>query len=141
MNYLFSMLLVLLLVPQQQQLPDEFLRLPEEVRAQATVIVTGTYYQGRGPCMFLADGTRRWAITSHFTVKDVFRGDVGGKAVYVKWRPWKPEDRRPKLKVDHKYLVLLRPTEESLKLIKAGEHVPFWDAIEDEEIIAIVELK
>jgi hypothetical protein len=28
-----------------------------------------------------------------------------------------------------------------MKLIEAGGHVPFWDALSDEEIIAIVELK
>ena len=42
---------------------------------------------------------------------------------------------------DRKYLALLRPSEESMKAIRAGEYVPVWDALADEEIIAIVELK
>lgn len=33
------------------------------------------------------------------------------------------------------------PNEESMKAIKAGEYVPAWDALYDEEIIAVVALK
>ena len=42
---------------------------------------------------------------------------------------------------DHKYLALLRPSEESMKAIRAGEYGPVRDALGDEEIIAIIELK
>ena len=50
-------------------------------------------------------------------------------------------DVRAELKDGREYLVLLRPSEESMKPIKAGEYVPAWDALDDEEIVAIVELK
>jgi len=50
-------------------------------------------------------------------------------------------DVRAELKDGREYLVLLRPSEESMKAIKAGEYVPAWDALDDEEIVAIVELK
>ena len=46
-----------------------------------------------------------------------------------------------KLTVGRDYLILLRPNEASMKVIKAGEYVPVWDALRGEEIIAIVKLK
>jgi hypothetical protein len=45
------------------------------------------------------------------------------------------------LEAGHDYLVLLQPNEESMKVIKAGEYVPAWDALQSDEILAIVELK
>ena len=47
----------------------------------------------------------------------------------------------PKLEVGRKYLVLLQPGNESQKTLERGEHVPAWDGIGDEEIIAIVPLE
>ena len=141
MKYLLSMAL-LLLAPQNQHLPDAFYQLPEQVREKATLIVIGTYAEGRSPCIFMADGSRVWALESWFRVTKVYRGQVGGTSVYIKSRRLpKPKDVSEKLEVGHKYLVLLRPSDESMKLIKAGGYVPFWDALGDEEIIAIVELK
>ena len=141
MKYLLSMAL-LLLAPQNQHLPDAFYQLPEQVREKATLIVTGTYAEGRSPCIFMPDGSRRWALESWFHVTKVYRGKVGGKSIYLKSRRLpKTEDVSEKLEVGHKYLVLLRPSDESMKLIKAGGYVPFWDALRDEEIITIVELK
>lgn len=140
MKYLLAM--TLLLAPQNQHLPDAFYQLPEQVREKATLIVAGTYTEGRSPCIFMPDGSRRWALESWFQVTKVYRGEVGGKSVYIKSRrPPKTEDVSEKLEVGHKYLVLLRPSDESMKLIEEGEYVPFWDALSDEEIITIVELK
>lgn len=143
MNYLISLAtLLLMLVPQSQKLPEEFYRIPERVRAEATVIIAGTYAEGRSPCIFMPDGSRRWALESRFQVTKVYRGEVGGKSIYTQSRRLpKTEGVSAELEVGHKYLVLLRPGDESTKLIKAGGHVPFWDALRDEEIIAIVELK
>ena len=143
MNYLISIaMLLLMLVPQKQKLPEEFYQIPEHVRAEATIIIAGTYAQGRSPCIFMPDGTRRWALESWFHVTTVYRGKVGGKSIHIKSR------RLPKtkyvsedLEVGHKYLVLLRPSDESMKRIKAGGYVHFWDALRDEEIITIVDLK
>jgi hypothetical protein len=142
MNHLFSMVLLLILVPQNQKLPDAFHQLPEQVREKATVIFTGTYGEGRGPCMYLADGTRIWALEPWFNVKKVYLGKVGGKTIRINSRVSpKINDVSVNLEVGRDYLVLLRPNEESMKVIKAGEYVPVWDALQGEEIIAIVELK
>ena len=141
MKYLLSMAL-LLFAPQNQNLPDAFHQLPEQVREKATLIVTGTYGEGRSPCIFMPDGSRRWALISWFHVTNVYRGEVGGESIYIKSRRSpKTEDVSEKLEAGHKYLVLLRPSDESMKLIKAGGYVPFWDALSEEEIITIVELK
>ena len=143
MNHLFYLaLLLLMLAPQDQKLPDEFHKLPEEARAKATVILTGTFVRGRGPCIFMADGIRRWPMESWFRIKEVYRGQAGGKNIYItSMIPLKNEEAGVKLELDHDYLVLLQPNEESMKAIKAGEHVPAWDALDDDEIIAIVKLK
>lgn len=142
MTHLFSMVLLLVLVPQTQKPPDAFNQLSDQVRGKATVIFTGTYGEGRSPCIFMPDGSRRWALESWFNVKTVYRGKVGGKTIYLNSRMLpKINDVSVKLEVGRDYLVLLRPNEESMKVIKAGEYVPVWDALHGEEIIAIVELK
>ena len=143
MSFLISIAtLLLILVPQNQRLPDEFYQIPEHVRAKATVIVTGTYAQGRSPCIFMPDGSRRWALVSSFHVTKVYRGKVGGKSIYINSAMLpKTKDVRQELEAGHNYLVLLRPGEESMKVIKSGGHVPVWDALHGEEITAVVELK
>ncbi len=142
MNYLFSLALLLTLTPQFQKPSDALDQIPEQVSERATIIFTGTYGQGRGPCMPLPDGSRRWALESWFNVSKVYRGKVGGKTIYLN-RSVLPKinDVSVNLKVGRDYLVLLRPNEESLKLIEAGKYVPVWEALYGEEIIAIVELK
>ena len=142
MIHLFSIVLLLVLVPQHQKLPNEFPELPEEMREKATVIFSGTYGEGRGFCQFLPDGTRRWALEPYFNVKRVYMGKVGGKTIHINTRVSpKINDVSTKLELGRNYLVLLRPNEESMKVIAAGEYVPVWDALYGEEIIAIVELK
>ena len=140
MKYLLSM--ALLLAPQNQNLPDAFHQLPEQVREKATLVVTGTYAEGRSPCIFMPDGSRRWALVSSFHVTKVYRGKVGGKSIYINRAMLpKTKDVSENLEVGHRYLVLLRPGDESLELIRAGGYVPFGDALRDGEIVAIVELK
>ena len=142
MNHLFSVALALLmLTPQNQKLPDAFYTLPEQVREKATIIVTGTYQQGRSPCIFMPDGSRVWALEAWFQIKKVYRGQVGGKSIYIERSTPKAEAAGTDLEVGREYLVFLRPSEESMKAIKAGEYVPAWDALHDDEIIAVVGLK
>jgi len=142
MSHLLSVALLLILVPQNQKLPDAFHQLPGEVREKATVIFTGTYGEGRGSCQFLPDGTRRWALEPYFNVKRIYRGKVGGKTIHINTRVSpKINEVSVKLTVGRDYLILLRPNEASMKVIKAGEYVPVWDALRGEEIIAIVKLK
>ncbi|MBD0372402.1 MAG: hypothetical protein ICV60_16280 [Pyrinomonadaceae bacterium] len=142
MNYLISIAtLLLILAPQNQKLPNEFYQIPEDVRAKATVVITGTYAQGRGPCILRPDGIRMWALESWFNITKVYQGKAGGKSISINnaMLP-KSEYVRAKLETGRDYLVLLRPSAESMKIIKKGEYVPVWDALSDEEIIAIVEL-
>jgi hypothetical protein len=128
-----------MLVPPGQNLPDAFNQLPYQVRENATVIFTGTYGEGRSPCIYVGGGRRVWALESWFNVKTVYRGKVGGKTIYINGRVSpKIDGVSVKLEVGRDYLVLLRPNEESMKVIKAGEYVPVWDALGGEEIIAII---
>ena len=140
MAYLLSIgILLALLAPQQQNLPDAFYELPEQVREQATLIVTGTYAQGRSPCIWMPDGSRVWAVESYIRISRIYRGKAGGKVIYLDYG-WL-HDAGMKLTNDHKYLVLLRPNPSSMKAIQAGEYLPFWESLSDKEIVAIVELK
>jgi len=142
MNHLFATVLLLLLVPQNQNLPPAFHQLPPEIREKATVIFTGTYGEGRSPCIFRGDGTRIWALEPYFNVKKVYRGEVGGKTILINSRVSpKINDVSEKLELGRDYLVLLRPNEASMKVIKAGEYAPVWDAPHGDEIVAIVKLK
>jgi len=142
-NHLLSMAIVLMtLAPQNQNLTEEYYRIPEQLRESATVVVTGTFGQGRTPCMFRPDGTRVWFIDSGFTVKEVYRGKVGAKYVRVNTAMLPVSQYVNKdLEQEHNYLVLLRPDKESMKAMKTEEGLGFWDSLHDEEIIAIVELK
>jgi hypothetical protein len=142
MYNLFSMAMLLMLAPQNQNLPDEFNQIPESIRQQATVIVSGTYGQGRTPCMFRPDGTRVWGLDWYFAIKRVYRGKVGSKVIRIKPASLPTSSYVSKgLKLEHRYLVLLRPGREKMKAIKTRDGVSFWDALRDEEIIAIVELR
>jgi hypothetical protein len=132
-------MLLTLLAPQKQNLPNAYYELPEQVREQATLIVTGTYAEGRSPCIFMADGIRAWAIESYIRIKKIHRGEAKGKTIYLKFN--RLLETNMKLTQGHTYLVLLRPNERSMKAIREGEYMPFWEALHDEEIIAIIELK
>jgi hypothetical protein len=143
MNHPLSIALLLFtLAPQHQKLPDAFYQIPEQVRERATVIVSGKYAEGISPCIFMPDGSRERALESWFNIKRVYRGKVSNKAIFIN-RAMLPVNgySNKKLKRDHNYLVLLRPSEESMKMIQTREDLSFWDALHDEEIIAIVDLK
>ena len=138
MTHLLTIVMLLALVPQQQNLPDAYYELPEQVREQATVIVKGTYAEGRSPCFFMPDGTRRWTLESFVRVTKVYRGEVRGKFLYLNRNALR-ENNSVKLTRGQTYLILLRPSPGSMKVIQ-GEYVPIWDALTDEEILAIIEL-
>jgi hypothetical protein len=143
MNQLFTMAVLLLtLAPQSQDFPDAFYQIPEQVREKATVVISGTFGEGRSPCIFLPDGTRVWARESWFNLKKVQRGKVGGKTIAIN-TAMLPETEyvSRKLERGRDYLVLLRPDSESMKMIREGQYLSFREALCSEEIIAIVELK
>jgi hypothetical protein len=134
-------MLLTLLAPQHQKLPDAYYELPEQVREQATLIVSGTYAEGRSPCIFMPDGSRRWTLQSFIGITKVYRGEVRSKFLYINRNALlEPKAESLKFTRGQKYLLLLRPSAESMKVIQ-GEYVPGWDALSDEEILAIVELK
>ena len=141
MIHFLIIVILLTLAPQEQDLLGAFNELPQQVREQATLIVTGTYNEGRTPCIFMADGTRRWTMESTIRITKVYRGEAGGKFIYLGWGPSLKTRDDQKLMRGQKYLLLLRPSEKSMKAIQAGEYMSVWDALEDEEILAIVELK
>jgi hypothetical protein len=143
MDQLFSMAVLLtMLSPQNHNLPPPFYQLPEPIKESATVIVSGTYGQGRTPCMFRPDGTRVWGLDSWINIKRVYRGKVGSKSINInRGRVPTSEYVSKRLEQGHEYLLLLRPGEETLKKIKSREGTSFWDALHDEEILAIVESK
>jgi hypothetical protein len=143
MGHLFSKAIFLaMLISHNQKLPDTFYKIPEPLRETATIIVSGTYAQGRTPCMLRPDGTRVWALDSWFTIKRVYRGEVRSKSIHINTAMLpKTEYINQKFKPAQEYLVLLRPVEETLKKLKTAEGVSFWEALQNEEIIAIMELK
>ena len=141
----YSILLAMLLAiggPQNQKLPNEFYELPKSVTAQATLIVTGTYRQGRSPYIFMPDGTIRYARGSWFIVTRIHRGKVGGKSVAVN-DTMLPKSRyvTANFEEGRSYLLLLRPSVASMKAIRTGQYVPVWESLHDDEIIGIVALK
>jgi hypothetical protein len=136
------LLTVMMLLTQPQDLPAAYYQLPLEVREKATVVATGTYGQGRGPCIFRPDGTRVWALITWFRIDTVYQGKVGSKQINVYPDKSSPNEYVSKdLVHDRKYLVLLRPNEESQKALETGKYFPVWYSLTDDEIVAIVELK
>ena len=71
-----------------------------------------------------------------------YRGKVGGKSIAVN-DTMLPKDRYVSVRLEEgrKYLLLLRPSQESMKAIAKGDWVPVWNALRDEEIISIVQLR
>jgi len=135
-------MLLLIFAPQNQNLPDEFYQIPEPIRGQATVIISGTYSRGRTPYIWRPDGTIVFALDQWFAIKRVYRGKVGSKLIRMNPAGLPTSSYvSQSLKLDHAYLVLLRPGSEKMKAIKTREGLSFWDALRDEEILAIVELK
>jgi hypothetical protein len=143
MIQLFSMaVLFAMFTLQNQRLPDTFYKIPEPIRETATLIVSGTYGQGRTPCMFRPDGTRVWGLDSWFTVNRVYRGKVVSKTIRINTAMLPKSDYvSNSLKPAQQYLLLLRPRAESLKKLKSAEGVGFWESLREEEIIAILEAK
>jgi hypothetical protein len=80
-------------------------------------------------------------LESFVQVKKVYRGEVRGKFIYLNRNALvESKAERMKLTRGQTYLILLRPSAESMKVFQ-GEYVPGWDSLSDEEILAIVELK
>ena len=77
-------------------------------------------------------------------ITKVYRGEAtSGTFIYLNWGTLLKikADTGVELTRGQTYLVLLRPSPESMKAIRAGKYVSAWDAVQDEEILAVVELK
>ena len=142
MHNLLSMAVLLIMVfPQHQNLPDEFHRIPKQLGESATIIIAGTYGEGRTPCQWLPDGSREWFKDSWFEVKRVYRGKVESRSIRINTEMLPVNGYvRENLEEARDYLVLLRPGEDKIEGIKTGTGLSFWDALHGDEIIAIVEL-
>ena len=142
MHHLLSMAVLLMMVfPQQQNLPDEFQLIPEQFRESATIIIAGTFGEGRTPCQWLPDGSREWFKDSWFEVKRVYRGKVESKSIRINTAMLPVNGYvSENLEEARDYLILLRPAEDKIEGIKTGKGLSFWDALHGDEIIAIVEL-
>jgi hypothetical protein len=120
--------------------PSTVQRLPADLLETATVVVSGTYARGRGPCERLPDGSRRWRLLEGFTIARVHRGDV--RAEYVGLETTAPihgRKTRP-LVAGREYLVVLRPSERSLeRLARREPAVGPHDVLSPDEVLAIVE--
>lgn len=125
-----------------QKFPPEFYQIPEQIREQATVVVSATYWRGRTPCMWRPDGTRVWAIDSSFHIKRLYRGEVRTKFFGIN-AAMLPASRyvEKQLEVKNQYLVLLQPNPDKMKALKKGDGIYFWNSLRDDEILAIVETK
>jgi hypothetical protein len=132
-----------MLMSQNKKLPDQFYAIPKEVRETATLIFSGAYTEGRSPCVFLPDGSRRWYLMAGFQIKDVYQGKMGSNYIAINKAMLANAGSVPeRLERERRYLVLLRPHKESQRRIETGEgNHSYFNALSGEEIITIVELK
>jgi hypothetical protein len=120
-------------------LPGAFHRLPANVRERATVVVSGVYTVARGPDEPLPGGRTRWPLLQGFLVKTVYRGEVAAEYIGVETvhplRRW----GRLALVEGREYLIVLRPSRESRRILAVRERSWDWrKALAKDEILAIV---
>ena len=107
----------------------------------ATVVVSATFWSGRGPCELLPDGSRRWALLQGFTIRKVHRGSVRSASIGVEPDVVRSVEAEGPLVEGREYVLFLRPSEDSLKALgRPGPH-HFRDALAAEEVLSIVERK
>src|SRR6185295_18801662 len=108
--------------------------------AQATVVVSGRFRTGRGPCEPLPDGRRRWGLLQGFEVGTVYVGALRSEYVGVRKAALYGSTSAAALIEGHEYLVLLRPSERSRALLDTPRASrAYRDALPEEEVLAIVE--
>lgn len=136
-----SALLSVMTLETAAPLPEGFARVPAEVRARATVVVMGTFTSGRGPCQFLADGSRRWPLLRGFETGTVYRGTVRADYIGVEDAvATGPTGEAVTVLEGGKYLLLLRPSKSSAKMLEGrGGGRNQRDVLRAEEVVAIVE--
>jgi hypothetical protein len=106
----------------------------------ATVVVSGTFWSGRGPCQLMPDGQRRWALLKGFTIRRVHRGTVRSRVIGVQPDAVRLASGAPALVEGREYVLFLRPSEESLRALqRPGAPRRSRDALGADEVLAIVE--
>jgi hypothetical protein len=120
-------------------LPEAFWRLPAEVRTKATVVVSGTYTAGRGPCEWLPNGSHRWPLLEGFTLTTVYRGQASAGYIGIE-NPGRLGTWGDKLTLvkGREYLLLLRPSQESRKMLRKSERGQ-RDVLPQDELLEVVE--
>jgi hypothetical protein len=107
----------------------------------ATVVVSGTFWSGRGACELLPDGSRRWERRQGFTIRKVHRGTVRTGSIGLRLDAiWSVGADEP-LVEGREYVLFLRPSEESLKALRRPGGHRSRDALAADEVLAIVERK
>jgi len=134
-------ILALAMLGASPAMPDAFLRLPPEVRNKATVVVSGRYRTGRGPCELLPDGSSRWPLLRGFAPVTLYRGQVRTDYIGVESpRLFGAKDDDPPLVEDREYLLVLRPSKAAKARMQKREGSRHYrDALAAEEVLAIVE--
>jgi hypothetical protein len=144
-NFYSTAMLLLMLLPQQAKLPAEFYRIPQKVRTSATVVFSGVYERELSPHIPRGNtGVYARYILTGFTVENIYRGRIGSDYIGINsaMLPKTGYVCRECLVPGHHYLVLLKPSAESLKIIRTGEGRHYYlNALDGEEIVAFIELK
>jgi len=134
-------ILALAMLGASPAMPDGFLRLPADVRDKATVVVSGRFETGRGPCELLPNGSSRWPLLRGFAPVTVYRGTVRTDYIGIESpQLFGSQDGKAALVEDREYLLVLRPSKTSkARLQKREGSRHYRDALTPDEVLAIVE--
>src|SRR5262245_41872384 len=105
----------------------------------ATVVVSATFWSGRGACELLPDGSHRWARVQGFTIRKVHRGTVRTASIGVQPDVFWSGATDGALVEGREYVLFLRPSEESLKALRRPGAHRTRDALAADEVQAIVD--
>jgi hypothetical protein len=122
---------------------DVLERIPGELWERASLIVTGRYGEGRSPCIWVGEDLRVWVRMTGFSVTGRYLGELRSDYVGVNLTapPDTPYVCAECLVPEREYLLLLRPSPDSMKFLGTPAEAYLWyNEIEGEEILAIVEI-
>lgn len=107
----------------------------------ADVVVLASYRQGSYPCIFHEDGSSSMPMSSTFTVEEIIKGKIG-RDDFDANLALLDEARFPRDFVSgRKYLVFLKPTEESVRLLNDRKALfGLFRQIGSKELVAIIDV-
>jgi hypothetical protein len=143
MKFLVAFALLMFSMSSQPALPREFNQIDEKHRQAATVIFTGIYQEDKSPHIPRGQSQMVRYLLFGFQIEQVYRGEV--KADYVgiagKQLPTRIFAKQALIK-GQRYLVLLKPQEDSLKILQTGEgNHYYFNRLDDDEILAVKEVE